>query len=183
MRWRVFVVCWAAARGKPLGGDFVACGVFWGALARAVMHYIDFAGMAGRQFYLLHTFRAFPEPLRGKASACDLDRYRACYDQVRETFKGFANVTLVRGAVPDTLTRVTPERVCYLSIDMNCAELEVAAAAYFWDRLVSGAVVVLGHYAAGTWYDRQRQAFDAFARARGVQVLPLPTGQGLLIKP
>ncbi|HLO34499.1 MAG TPA: hypothetical protein VK194_00390 [Candidatus Deferrimicrobium sp.] len=32
-------------------------------------------------------------------------------------------------------------------------------------------------------YAAQKRAFDAFAAERGVQVLLLPTGQGLIFKP
>ncbi len=49
------------------------------------------------------------------------------------------NVTIIRGPVPDTLPRVTAERVCYLSLDMSSAAAEVAALGFFWDRLVPGA--------------------------------------------
>lgn len=73
-------------------------------------------------------------------------------------------------------------RVCYLSLDMNCAAPEIAAAEYFWDKLVPGAVIVLDDYG---WqkHDEQQPAFDRFAREKGVMVLLLPTGQGLIFKP
>ena len=74
-------------------------------------------------------------------------------------------------------------RVCYLSIDMNCVGPEIAAAEFFWDRLVSGAVVLLDDYGAGVWHLAQKRAFDEFARRKGVEILSLPTCQGLLIKP
>jgi hypothetical protein len=48
--------------------------------------------------------------------------------------------------------------------------------------LTDGAVIVLDDYG---WrkHEEQRVAFDDFARQRGVQVLALPTGQGLIFKP
>jgi hypothetical protein len=59
---------------------------------------------------------------------------------------------------------------------------EIAAAEYFWDKLVSGAVVVLDDYGFEL-HEPQKRAFDFFAEKRGVQVLCMPTGQGLLFKP
>ena len=69
-----------------------------------------------------------------------------------------------------------------MSLDMNIAEPEVAALAFFWDKLVPGAVVTLDDYA---WADHQPQkrALDAFAASVGVRILTLPTGQGLIIRP
>jgi O-methyltransferase len=183
VEWRVYVLCWAAARGARLGGDFVECGVNRGGFSRAAMHYIDFNGLAGKKFYLLDTYCGFPEEHRALAASCDRDNYAECYEAVRATFAPFPGAVVVRGKVPDALAEVKAERVCYLSIDMNCAEPEIAAAEFFWDRLVSGAAVVLDDYGAGEWYLRQKQAFDDFARRRGVEVLSLPTGQGLILKP
>ncbi len=65
---------------------------------------------------------------------------------------------------------------------MNTRDPEIAAAEYFWDKLVSGAAIVLDDYG---WrkHIEQKRAFDDFASRRGVQVLSLPTGQGLILKP
>jgi hypothetical protein len=73
-------------------------------------------------------------------------------------------------------------RVCYLSIDMNIVEPEIAAIEFFWDKLSPGAPVVLDDYGWSN-YRLQKEAMDRFARQRGVAILTLPTGQGLLLKP
>jgi hypothetical protein len=66
---------------------------------------------------------------------------------------------------------------------MNCAEPEIAAANYFWDRLVPGAVILLDDYGYSELYRRQKDAFDQFAAERRVPLLLLPTGQGIIVKP
>jgi O-methyltransferase len=181
-RWRAYVVCWAAERATSLEGDFVECGVNRGGNAKTVMHYLNFQAVPKR-FYLLDTFSGFPESQRAAAASCDLDRYVNCYADVVQTFRAYPNAVIVRGAIPGTLSQIRTDKVAFLSIDMNCAEPEIAAAEFFWDRLVPGAAIVLDDYACGPWYIRQKQAFDAFAQARDVRVLPLPTGQGLIFKP
>jgi hypothetical protein len=65
---------------------------------------------------------------------------------------------------------------------MNCAAPEIAAAEYFWDKLVPGAVIVLDDYGWKIHYE-QKEKFDRFAARKGVRVLALPTGQGLIFKP
>lgn len=183
VEWRTYIVCWAAAKGKNLEGDFVECGVNKGGYSRAVMHYVDFKSLKDRTFYLCDTFNGFPEDSKHLAPPGALHRYRECYDEVVQTFREFDNVRIIRGKVPDTLSHVKADKVCYLSLDMNYAEPEIAAAEHFWDRLVSGAVIVLDDYGYSDNFLKIKHSFDDFARKRNVQVLLLPTGQGLIFKP
>jgi len=84
--------------------------------------------------------------------------------------------------VPETLTAFPADRqVAYLSIDMNIVAPEMAAIAFFWDRLVPGGVVLLDDYGWAT-HRAQREAFDAFAQAHGAMILNVPTGQGIIIR-
>jgi len=91
-------------------------------------------------------------------------------------------VRIIRGVIPQTLPQVDSERLAYLSIDLNCAAPEIAAAEFFWDRLVPGAVMLLDDYGFRR-FAPQKRAFDDFARRKGVPILSLPTGQGMIIKP
>jgi hypothetical protein len=184
LHWRAYVVCWAAERGASLEGDFVECGVNRGGYALTVIRYLDF-GRLPKRFYLLDTYEGLVERLispEERAHGVRVGEYEPCYEAVVRTFAPYGNVEIVQGAVPDTLPAVTSEQVAFLSLDMNTREPEIAAAEYFWDRLVSGAAIVLDDYG---WrkHIEQKRAFDQFARERDVQVLSLPTGQGLILKP
>jgi O-methyltransferase len=64
---------------------------------------------------------------------------------------------------------------------MNIAKPEVAAMEHFWDRLVLGAPVIFDDYGWLAYWE-QKEALDRFARLRSVEILTIPTGQGLLIK-
>lgn len=87
----------------------------------------------------------------------------------------------MRGRVPDTLSAIESKAISYLSIDMNCVTPEIQAGEYLWPRLVNGGVILLDDY--GWWpHIGQKNAWDAFAAARGLKILALPTGQGLLVK-
>lgn len=180
IHWRVYIACWAALRGKSLEGDFVECGVNKGIMSRAVMYYIDFKSMPDRKFYLMDTFCGFPDRYKHLEIG---NQYEDCYKEAKDTFKEFENAILIKGTIPDSLVQVKPNKICYLSIDMNCAEPEIAAIEYFWDNLVNGAVVVLDDYAYSKSYERQTKAMDKFAESKGTRVLALPTGQGLIFKP
>jgi O-methyltransferase len=184
VEWRAYICCWAAWSVRNKSGDFVECGVNRGGYSRAIIHYIDFESL-GKKFWLLDTY----EGLVGHLIS-DSERhlgilpggYSPCYEQVIETFGSIPGVEIIKGIVPDTLEQVKSEKICFLSIDMNNTAPEIAAAECFWDRMVSGGIIVLDDYG---WRKQinQKIAFDKFADERGVRVLCLPTGQGLIIKP
>lgn len=185
IHWRAFVVCWAAQSGLKRDGDFVECGVNRGGFAAAVLEYTELF-KTQKKFYLLDTFCGLVDTQiseEERVLGVKGGGYEDCYDSVVKTFSAYTeNVVIIKGMVPETLTLVPSERIAFLSIDMNCAKPEIEAVEYFWDKLSSGAIIVLDDYG---WPGRivQKTAFDKFCYERDVQVLALPTGQGLIIKP
>lgn len=187
MFWRLHVALWCATQAQRLPGDFVECGVWRGFLATAIMNYIPWP-QGGKQFYLFDTWdgldeRYLTEGERSNRAKLDHLRpyYANQYDFVSSHFSRYPDVHLVKGAVPETLGQVRIDRIAYLSLDMNCAPPELAAAEYFWDRIVPGGMILLDDYGFVS-YEDQKRGFNAFAAAHGCEVLALPTGQGLLIK-
>lgn len=188
-KWRMHVLFWAAAHGLHIVGDFVECGTNRGFCSAAVMHFIDWNDQRGeRRFFLLDTFNGLrPDLVSDEEKAIGRlemfkDSYPECFEQTKLAFSGMSGVELVRGTIPDTLATVTPPRVAFLHIDMNCAAPEIAALRHFWPRLSPGAIVVLDDYAYDG-YEPQKRAIDALAVEFGVLAVSLPTGQGLLIRP
>ncbi len=185
LQWRVYIVCWFADYVKKLEGDFVECGVNTGAYARAVIEYINFNSL-GKTFHLFDTFSGLdPKQITDAEKMVGiegyLDKYKDVYEEVKRTFSPF-RVNIVKGLVPETLKYCNAEKICYLSIDMNVVEPEIAAANYFWDKIVSGGVIILDDYGFPQHIE-QKRAFDAFARDKNVNILCLPTAQGIVIKP
>jgi len=185
--WRVHVACWAAEQGMLRAGDFVEFGVFTGILSRAIVEYVDFGKAADRRFWLFDTFQGIDLT---KVSAHEAPRARInnqtyagdYYEEVAATFAPFPNVRLVRGPVPDTLAQADIKKIAYCSVDMNAAAPEIAAMEFAWERMVPGAIMLLDDYGwAG--HAEQRFAHNDFAARRGVSILILPTGQGLIQKP
>jgi len=186
VEWRVYVCCWAAAHAMNLPGDFVECGVLCGGTSIAVANYVDFH-RSDKTFYLADTFKGIPiEQLSDNERRLGMGNKNQTYsidtyEYVKNLFEGY-NAKLIKGKIPDTLPQIDTDQVCYLSIDMNITKPEIEAAEYFWDKLVPGAVVILDDYGFNIHYE-QKQAFDQFAQRKGVPLLTLPSGQGLIIKP
>jgi hypothetical protein len=185
MPWRTYIVCSLAELVKKLPGDFVECGVNTGAYSRAVNEYIDFPKL-NKKFYLLDTYEGLvpaqiTEEEHRNGIGAYLNNYKNVYDQVLKTFEPF-NTKIIKGPVPETLTLCDAEKICYLSIDMNVVEPEIAAANYFWDKIVSGGVMILDDYGFPK-HKLQKEAFDLFVKEKGVNLLYIPTGQAIVFKP
>ena len=186
IHWRQYNACWAANRAKELEGDFVECGVNRGSSALTAMKYIDFPS-TGKTFWLMDTFDGIPMELlteeeRRMGIGTLYNDYGDCYEHVVELFKDYDCVKIIKGRIPETLPEMTAEKIAYLYIDMNNATPEIAAAEYYWDRLVSGAIMILDDYAWKT-HPVQKREFDKFADRKDVQILSMPTGQGFIFKP
>lgn len=185
MRWRYYMVCWFADFVKHLPGDFVECGVYKGGYAKAIMHYLPFAA-TGKTYHMLDTYEGLSEVhlTEQERESGLFERYEKNYEScLGEVLRTFANdpVSIIPGTVPETLAQCTAQQVCYLSIDMNCVAPEIAAANFFWDKLVPGAVVMLDDYGF-PGHEEQKKAFDQFAADRDAPLLSLPTGQAVMFK-
>ncbi len=194
IRWAVAVTTWAATHCAKLAGDFVECGVNTGWHSLAICEYVDFNKL-DKNFWLFDTFCGMPEEqmsaqervyefqrLQGTRPVINERMYPECYEIAQENFAPYPRAKLVRGKIPDTLGSVEIDRVAYLSIDMNIALPERAAMEHFWPKLTSGAIVVLDDYGWNGMHE-QKDMHDEFAASQGCEILTLPTGQGLLIKP
>ena len=187
IEWRVHVLCWAATVGMKIAGDFVDCGAGSGIFSSAVLRYVDLK-QSDKRYFLFDTFSGLDqryatpfEMERNVKLGYKTGRVSDKVNSLRERLEGFP-IVIVPGAVPETLSGSGVGTVSFLSIDMNCASVEVAALEYFWPRLSPGACVVLDDYGY-PGCKNQKAAHDEFASRHGVEILSLPTCQGLMIKP
>lgn len=179
--WRIYTCLWAAENAMRIEGDFLECGVFTGIYSAAVMDYTQ----TTRKFWLLDTFTGIPESSLSHAEKINTRMNRKynsdVFDEVKNTFAQYENVELVKGIVPDTLEKVTSKKLAYVSIDMNAAQPEMAAAEFAWWRMSKGAIMIFDDYGF-EMHMIQRAALDYWAKNRGISIFALPTGQGIVIK-
>ncbi len=186
IRWRAHIALWAARHGLGLAGDFVECGVHTGLLSLVICHALDF-GALPRNFFLFDTFAGIPLAELGgeelaRATRSNEDYYRDVWDIAVRNFSPFANACLVRGALPESLPKVSLDRIAYLSMDLNNAIAEKRTIEQLWDKVVPGAIVLLDDYAwAG--HEAQYEMWNGFAQSVKAPIAVLPTGQGIMIKP
>ncbi len=174
--WRTHTLCWAAESAAALPGDYVECGTYQGYSAEVLMRFTE--GLPGRRLWLYDLFDpsgGLGEGHRMPAHAPDLAA------QVRARFLQWDNVTVTQGKVPDVLAEAAPDQIAFLHIDMNNAEAERGAMEVLFDRVSPGGIIVLDDYGWSAYRDQMASA-DQFMQSRGLSVLELPTGQGLVVK-
>jgi O-methyltransferase len=187
IQWRIHVMCWAAKHAMKLDGDFVDCGVHTGIFARAIINYVAFQN-CNKKYYLLDTFEGLDkkystdeELQRNISMGYDKEDPDKLLTQVQNTFRDF-NTKIIKGAVPESLLQVDTNKVAYLCLDMNCVLPEIAALDFFWDKIVSGGIIIFDDYGYADSSNEQKLAHDAFALSKNTEILSLPTCQGMLIK-
>ena len=175
--WRRYVLCCAAYHAVQLQGDFVECGTYTGVGVKTVVDYLGGPAFP-RTFWAYDRF----EHTEGMANHPMPEHGPDLYPRVKEKFKAYPAVRVIKGVIPAVFDGQSPARISWLHIDLNQAEAELAALDALFDRVVSAGVVILDDYEWAMFYRRQKLAEDPWFEARGYRVIPLPTGQGLVIK-
>jgi O-methyltransferase len=168
-RWNFRVSLWAASHALKLNADIVELGVFEGGEASAIISFTNF-GQRPQRMFLVDTFNGVPEKQWTKAERdAGADSAQYMYKQagdlsgyVRERFKSYPNVSVIQGLVPDVLPSIPVKRLGLLMLDLDVAAPERAAAEFFWDRLVTGGIILsddYGHSRGGAGYYAQKLAF------------------------
>jgi O-methyltransferase len=180
--WNLGTVLWALQQVRDLPGDFVELGVFKGHTTLFAAEYLDFAEWP-RRWILYDTFEGIPDDQvdAGWSQTNQVYKGTFSYEEVRDRFAHIPNIEVIKGRVPEALVGTCPEVISFLHMDMNNATAEIAALDSLFDRLVPGGVIVFDDY---VWNvsRAQHRAESAWFAARGLVVLPLPTGQGVFVK-
>ena len=174
--WRRYVLACAAFHAVQLDGDFVECGCYRGTGIKTVVDYLGGTAFP-RNFWGYDLFDHSP----GMEHHAMLEHGPGLVDEVRLKFAAYPQVRIVQGEIPGSLSE-SPDRIAYLHIDLNQAPAEIAALEVLFDRIVPGGIVILDDYEWAMAYRRQKLLEDPWFEARSYRVMPLPTGQGLVIK-
>lgn len=175
--WRRYVLACAAYHCVQLDGDFVECGTATGVGVKTIVDYLGGP--------------AFPKPFWGydlfeyDASTVDPgmpDHGPGAYERVCAKFASYPQVRMVKGLIPEAFATACPDKIAYLHIDLNQAAAEIASLEHLFDRMVPGGILVLDDYEWAGIYRGQKLAEDIWFEARKYRVMPLPTGQGIVIK-
>ena len=97
-----------------------------------------------------------------------------------ERFSEFENLKVIKGSVPSSLKTVDVGTVNFLHLDMNSWQAELGALDYFLPRMSQGGVIILDDFGLKT-HQKQFEKEYPFLIKKGLSVLELPTGQGVVL--
>lgn len=175
--WRRYVLACAGYHCVQLEGDFVECGAYTGVGVKTVVDYLG--GQAFPKTFWAYDVFEHDASMANHAMA---EHGSDLYPRVRAKFAAYPQVNVIKGLIPDVFKDHAPDRIAYLHIDLNQAPAEVAALDHLFDRMTPGGMLILDDYEWSGVYRRQKLAEDPWFEARSYRVMPLPTGQGLVIK-
>lgn len=190
--WRLKVALWCGRQAIQVPGDFVECGVNRGFMSSALMHDLAWEH-CGRTFWLIDSFSGIDidqltpdEKARGRAGYNRTALKRGFYENdpaaVRDNFREWPSARVVQGVLPDCLSALVLGRVAFVHMDLNSVRAEIQTLEVLWPQISGGGVVLVDDYGF-FGFAAHKPAYDTFAKERGIDVLQLPTGQGVLVKP
>lgn len=85
-----------------------------------------------------------------------------------------------KGLIPNIFkTATNPSEISWLHIDLNSAEATKSALNFFYDKLISGGIILFDDYGG---FDDTRKVIDNFFDDKNGHFVNYPTGQGVFIK-
>jgi O-methyltransferase len=173
--WRTYILCYFAKFAKRLEGDFVEVGAYEGNTANIVIEDAKLQE-SGKKYFLYDAFEHTGTEENHSLPAHSPELYA----KVKQRFEKYEFVNVIKGYVPDSFALGFPQKIAFAHVDLNQATAEVAALERILPILVPGGVIILDDY--GWWaYHQQKQAEDPLFARYGLEVLELPTGQGLVL--
>jgi O-methyltransferase len=174
--WRRYILACAAYHCVQLEGDFVECGAYTGTAVKIVVDYLGGTAFP-KTFWGYDLF----EHEEGELHHSLPEHGQDLYAKVTQRFHDYPQVKIIKGKIPTVFAGQSPDKICYMHIDLNQAPAEVSALEALFDKMVPGGMLILDDYEWSA-YRNQKLAEDPWFDARGYRVMPLPTGQGLVIK-
>jgi O-methyltransferase len=169
---------------QHLGGHFAECGVYRGGSAFLIASTL--AGNAAtndRQLHLFDTFEGMPSTANTDPSGIKEGRFGdTSLGAVQEYLKEFPFVRFHPGYIPTTLEPVTDSRFAFVHIDVDLYQTTKDCLAFFYDRMVSGGVMVFDDYGWLIFRDSEKLAVDEFFAEKKEIPISLRTGQCMVIK-
>ena len=175
--WRTYILLYFCKLAINTEGDFMELGCYQGSTAFQIIKGIDFKKQ-NRRYYLYDLFNWKEGDEHTHFPGHDDAQM---YENVSDKFSAFPFVRVIKGSVPDSFKGGMPDKVAFAHIDMNHPIAESKALEIILPKLSNGGVIIFDDYGWFT-YSAQKIALDPIASRHDLEILELPTGQGLLIK-
>lgn len=174
--WRRYILATSAYNCVNLEGDFVECGVYMGAGLNTVLDYLG-GEKFPKTFYGFDSFE-FGRNINAENVLSPEDLFL----KIQNRFIRYPQVKLILGVDTKSLRKAAPEKIAFLHLDLNQAQTELDVLAELFERVTPGGVIIFDDYEWSGIHREQKKLEDPWFDKRRYRVIPLPTGQGMIIK-
>lgn len=176
---RCFTLLEIARKSRKVDGDIAECGVRRG--KSAVFMLKGMGSESEKSLFLFDSFEGLSSPTNaddtpGKASRWKEGNLATPIEAVRENLRGYRNVRLMKGWIPERFEEIESRRFSLVHIDVDLHRPTLDSLEFFYPRMAKGGYIVCDDYGFEDCPGAKR-AFDDFFRDKPEVVLLIPTGQ------
>jgi hypothetical protein len=175
-------------------GCIAECGTFRGLGSFMFCHTLRETnpGYDGSSFHIFDSFEGLSKPTErdliqdaraGSQGTAYMaaGSFQAGLDHVRRALSEFPAIEFHKGWIPECFKGLPELRYRFVHIDVDLYEPTRDSLEYFYPRLREGGVIVCDDYAHLQW-PGARKALDEYCDPKGIPILRLTTGQGVIVR-
>ncbi|MCK4717823.1 MAG: class I SAM-dependent methyltransferase [Thermoplasmata archaeon] len=180
---RCYILHRFCQRSTHLEGDFAECGVYKGGTAYLLAHTLQKEEAEGRRLHLFDTFQGMPDIADEDPSTHkEGDLGDVSLDAIKSYLNPFPFVEFHPGFIPETLRPFEDRKFAFAHIDVDLYQTSKDCCDFFYDRMVSGGVMIFDDYGFPGYKLAEKKAVDEFFADKIEEPISLRTGQCIVIK-
>jgi len=170
-------------------GDFIECGVFTGKSSDIFATVLDKLDNHNKTLFLIDSFEGLPTPdekdidvrtntnffTKGGVKGWDFNKIKI------ELSKHTCSIHLIKGWIPKPFIEIENKNFCLAHIDVDLYESTYDSLKFLYPRMVKGGIILFDDYGF-PMCTGARLATDEYMQNKPEPIIPLPSGQAILIK-
>lgn len=166
-----------------LEGDFAECGVYKGGTAFLMAYTLENNSVRNKQLHLFDTFVGMPDIADEEPNGHKKGHFGdISLDEVKNYFKIFPFTIFYPGFIPETFKKIKDGKFAFVHIDVDLYQTTKDCCDFFYNRMVSGGVIIFDDYGFPDYKFTGKRAVDEFFGSKPESPIVLRTGQCIIIK-
>ena len=166
-----------------LPGDLAECGVYLGGTAYLIANTLERSTIRNKAVHLFDTFSGMPSSARKKRDGHRQGDFgQVNLTEVKKYLSKYRFLKYHKGLIPLTFNEVVDKIFCFVHIDVDIYPTTKDCCNFFYKRMVSGGIMLFDDYGFPNYINSEKKAVDDFFRNKTEVIIPLRSGQCLVIK-
>lgn len=170
---RLFIIREIAKTQSDKDAYFAECGVYAG------MSMFFSADHCKTKFIGIDSFDGVSQPGPKDSDYFKKHDIKAPIEVAKNNLKEFKNIELIKGWIPEVFNEIKTSKYSFVHIDVDLYEPTIKSINYFWDKIISGGILICDDYGSSKTIGAKRAMNDFF---NNKNIIELTTGQALVFK-